>query len=77
MSSPVGINCEIVEDGVNGFYARSHGEWVSCLERLIQDRALRHRMGQAGRRKMQACYSLERSSLRLFRILSSMAREDA
>ena len=77
VSSPVGINCEIVEDGVNGFCAESHGEWVSCLERLIQDRALRRRMGEAGRAKMQACYSLARSSRRLLRILSSVARADA
>lgn len=77
VSSPVGINREIVEDGVNGFCARSHGEWVSCLERLILDRALRHRMGEAGRAKMEACYSLERSSQRLLRILSSVARAEA
>ncbi len=75
VSSPVGINREIVEDGVNGFCAGTHDEWVSCLDRLIQDRALRHRLGKAGRAKMEACYSLDRSSRRLLRILNSAARE--
>lgn len=77
VSSPVGINREIVDDGVNGFCAGSHDEWVSCLERLIRNRALRHRMGKAGRAKMEACYSLQRSSHRLLRILSSVARTQA
>ncbi len=74
VSSPVGINREIVEDGVNGFCAGTHDEWVSCLDRLIQDRALRRRLGKAGREKMEACYSLNRSSRRLLRILNSAAR---
>ena len=77
VSSPVGINREIVEDGVNGFCAGTHDEWVSCLERLIRDRALRHRLGKAGRARMEACYSLNRSSRRLLRILNSAAPAQA
>ena len=77
VSSPVGINREIVEDGVNGFCAGTHDEWVSCLDRLIQDRALRHRLGKAGRAKMERCYSLNRSSRRLLQILNSAARSQA
>lgn len=77
VSSPVGINREIVEDDVNGFCAGTHDEWVSCLDRLIQDRALRHRLGKAGRAKMEACYSLDRSSRRLLHILNSAARAQA
>ena len=77
VSSPVGINREIVEDGVNGFCASSHDEWVSCLDRLILDRALRVKMGEAGRARMEACYSLQHSSRRLLRILRSMAGREA
>ena len=74
VSSPVGVNREIVEDGVNGFCADGHDEWVSSLDLLIRDRALRHRLGRAGRAKMEARYSLNRSGRRLLGILNSAAR---
>ena len=77
VSSPVGINTEIIEDGVSGFCASSHDEWVFCLDRLIRDRALRVRMGGAGRARMEARYSLQRSSRRLLRILHSVAGPEA
>ena len=73
VASPVGINRELVEEGDNGFLAACDAEWVAHLERLIGDSKLRRRMGEAGRRKMEACYSLKRSSRRLLQILESVA----
>ncbi len=64
VTSPVGINCRIVEHGVNGFWARDEQEWEQGLARLIVDADLRRRMGQAGRRLMETRYSL-RSSARI------------
>ncbi len=59
IASPVGVNCEIVEDGVNGFLAESEAEWQAALTRLLRDPDLRRRMGQAGRAKVEARYSLQ------------------
>jgi len=73
VASPVGINREIVKDGVNGFLAASDREWMTGLERLIRDPDLRRRMGADGRGKMEACYSLKQSSQRLLQILASVA----
>ncbi|MCZ6634249.1 MAG: glycosyltransferase family 4 protein [bacterium] len=73
VASPVEINREIVEDGVNGFLAGDEAEWVDCLERLIVDRELRQKMGQAGREKMEQQYSLRRSSQRLLDLLTQVA----
>jgi glycosyltransferase involved in cell wall biosynthesis len=57
--SPVGMNAEVVEDGVTGFLADSSEEWRAKLERLIADPELRERMGRAARARVQARYSHE------------------
>lgn len=59
IASPVGVNAEIVEHGVNGFLATTEAEWRAALIALLKDPALRQRMGAAGRRKVEAQYSLQ------------------
>lgn len=55
--SSIGMNTEIVEDGVNGYLAGSPEEWFERLERLILDPDLRHRMGKAARQTVVERYS--------------------
>lgn len=55
--SPVGMNAEIIRDGVDGFLADSMAEWHDKLERLITDPALRERMGHAARETVIAQYA--------------------
>jgi glycosyltransferase involved in cell wall biosynthesis len=57
--SPVGVNTEIVEDGVNSIVAKTDEEWVEQLSRLIQDPLLRGRLGRAARRTVEERYSAE------------------
>ena len=45
VATPVGVNTDIVENGVNGFWASNTGEWVAALEKLKGDAALRRRLG--------------------------------
>jgi glycosyltransferase involved in cell wall biosynthesis len=49
IASPVGANCELVEHGWNGYLADTQDEWHSMLRLLIDDPALRRRMGKCGR----------------------------
>lgn len=56
--SPVGVNTEIIQDGVNGFLAESPAEWVEKLSRLIEDAELRKRLGEAGRQTVEDKYSV-------------------
>ncbi len=50
ITSPVGVNAQYVADGRTGLWARTPDEWASRAARLVADRALRERLGQAGRR---------------------------
>lgn len=59
VASPVGVNAEIVSDDVNGFLATTTHEWVQALLRLKDDRALRQRMGQEGRKRIEEKYCLQ------------------
>lgn len=63
--SPVGVNTDIVLDGVNGFVASSGEEWEKAIEALYTDAALRQNMGKEGRTKIVNEYSVS-SSLELF-----------
>jgi len=58
VASPVGENRYIVDHGQNGFLASDASEWVSQLELLIRDTALRARMGASGRERVEQRYSL-------------------
>jgi glycosyltransferase involved in cell wall biosynthesis len=75
IAAPVGVNTEIVEHGVNGFLARTDAEWHEALVRLLRDPALRARMGQAGRRRVEEKYSLQVWGPRVAALLRQAARD--
>jgi glycosyltransferase involved in cell wall biosynthesis len=56
--SPVGINTEIVIPGKEGFHAKTEDEWIEKLSILIEDHKLRNQMGNNGRKKVEAYYSV-------------------
>jgi glycosyltransferase involved in cell wall biosynthesis len=58
VAAAIGVNREIIKDGVNGFLASTEDEWVEKLGRLAVDPELRRRFGQAGRRTIEERYSL-------------------
>lgn len=59
MVSPVGVNSEIVDEGINGFLCATETDWKIKLEKLLMDSALRKELGESARRKIQAQYSVE------------------
>lgn len=72
VASPVGVNNEIVTVGENGFLASGLEEWRSALIRLIEDSALRQRLGQAGRERVETHYSLESQTPKLIRLFETL-----
>lgn len=75
IASPVGVNTEIVEHGVNGFLASTEAEWTEALQTLLSDPALRARMGEEGRRKIERDYSLQVWGPRVAQILRDVGNQ--
>jgi glycosyltransferase involved in cell wall biosynthesis len=76
--SPVGVNREIIEHGVNGLFATTTDEWTECLTRLLGDADLRQRIGAAGRRTIASRYSLDVNAPRVAEVIRQAAmRGDA
>jgi glycosyltransferase involved in cell wall biosynthesis len=69
VASPVGVNREIVADGVNGFLASDIEQWRAALVRLIDDSDLRGQLGDRGRERIEASYSLASQAPRLIELL--------
>lgn len=78
IASPVGVNRELVEHGVNGFLAEIPSDWVAALTRLYEDRPTLWAMGAAGRRTVEARYCLQVMAPRFLEVVGeSMARPKA
>jgi len=74
IASPVGINKEIVEPGINGFLCNNSDEWLESLMRLYSHEPLRISMGAAGREKVKNRYCLQVTSGRLAMLLKAAAK---
>jgi len=72
VTTPVGMNRDIVIDGVTGFHADTNAEWTKRLVGLKNDSALTTRMGEAGRKRVEEKYSLEVNAPRLGALLRSV-----
>lgn len=60
IASPVGVNSDLVQHGVNGFLATTEAQWREAIDALLADPALRQRMGDAGRAHVVEHYSIQR-----------------
>jgi glycosyltransferase involved in cell wall biosynthesis len=56
--SPVAVNREIVQHGIEGFWCTTQEEWFARLEELVLDPVKRTEMGKRGRDKVVARYSV-------------------
>jgi glycosyltransferase involved in cell wall biosynthesis len=73
--SPVGVNKEIITDGVNGFLADTKDEWIGKLSLLIENPQLRQRIGLAGRKTVEERYSVKVNVPKFLEILHNVYRE--
>ena len=63
--SPVGANCEIIDDGENGFMPGTSDDWEPILYWLTSLEPERQRSGKAGRKRVEDAYSLKLHGPRL------------
>ncbi len=75
VASPVGVNRQIVEHGVNGFLAETPEQWATALRTLLANPMLRQQMGQAGRQKVEKSYCLDVTAPRLVALLQAAVQQ--
>ena len=73
VASPVGAAAEVIVHGETGFLAASIEEWIDCLSRLARDKALRIRLGKAGRSRVERLFSIQANAPKLASILREIA----
>jgi glycosyltransferase involved in cell wall biosynthesis len=75
VAAPVGVNREIVEDGVSGLLAGNADAWKERLSTLLTQPDLRARLGAQGRSVIQARYSLAANAPTLVRVFERVVAE--
>lgn len=73
VGSPVGVNRELIVDGVNGFSATTVEGWGAALARLRDDREAGKAMGKRGRELVEKTYCLQVTAPRLAQLLHEVA----
>ena len=71
VANPVGVQQEIVRHGETGFLVETAAEWIEAIDWLVRDPELRRRLGQAGRKRVEEEFSLQRGAARLLQVLSA------
>lgn len=72
VASPVGANRTVLSSGC-GIFADSTSEWDAALRKLLADAELRRRMGEKGRERAVADYSLQTHAPRLIALFKDLA----
>jgi glycosyltransferase involved in cell wall biosynthesis len=74
VANPVGVQSDLVRDGVTGFLATTPGQWAEALGRLAHDPALRRHMGRAGRERVEKDYGVAVGAGRWLAVLRGLQR---
>lgn len=69
ISSPVGVNKDIVEDGLCGFLAADQQEWLLALQKLTDNSNIRLSMGEAGRKRCIEHFTLQATFKKMMALL--------
>lgn len=74
--TPVGVNRDLVEDGVTGFWAKTPLEWEEKLSVLIEDALLREKLGKEGRKRVLEGYTVQSCAPRLLSIFKRVMENE-
>jgi glycosyltransferase involved in cell wall biosynthesis len=66
--SPVGANCTVISNNVNGYWANNEKEWYDKLEKLLTDENLRIEMGKKSRIDIINQYSVASTVKQFFNL---------
>ncbi len=73
--SPVGVNTEIVKNGINGFWANSGQEWYDKLKTLAENAGLRTKLGQEARKTVVESYSVNANKDKYIKIFEKVTEK--
>jgi glycosyltransferase involved in cell wall biosynthesis len=73
VASPVGVNCDVVKEGVNGFFAITEEEWVGNLERFRGNLGLTSALESSARKTVEESFSLRATVPKIAEILIAAA----
>ena len=73
--SPVGVNSEIIVDGINGFLAKHDDEWIDKISLLIENAALRKQIGAEAKKTVEYKYSVNSQKERYLGLLKELLNE--
>ena len=76
VASPIGVNNDLIENGINGFLASTNEDWSASIINLINDKNLRQQMGLLGREKIEKKYSLKVWGPKISKIICKVVEED-
>lgn len=75
IASPIGVNKEIVDDGVNGFLSDSNEQWVEALEKLYENVDMRAKMGAGGRKLIESKYCTNVTAGKITQLLTGLTKD--
>ena len=75
IATPVGVNRDLVVDGVTGCWAARPDDWRQAIHRLAEQETLRAAFGRAGREQVVRNYSIARWADRWVGLLNEFSRQ--
>lgn len=76
VASPVGVNRDVLHDGITGYFAETTEQWIDALKRLVKDPSLRCALGEQARLRFVEHFSLSRNVERMESILRGVLGKD-
>ncbi|WP_310380006.1 glycosyltransferase family 4 protein [Flavobacterium sp.] len=69
VASAVGMNNQVVDEGINGFLVQTDEQWLDRLTLLANESSLREKLGKMGRKKIESQFNLQKNATILLTIL--------
>ncbi|TRX20890.1 glycosyltransferase family 4 protein [Flavobacterium franklandianum] len=71
VASAVGMNIDVIDEGVNGFLVHEEAQWLVRINQLIEDSTLRETLGKKGRIKAELEFSIQKKHAVVLSVLAN------
>ncbi len=70
VASPIGVNINIIQHGMNGYLAKTNEEWLHALTELIEQQELREKLGNEAIKTIKKYYSVNANKERFLNLFT-------